>query len=109
MNLTDHNDNPLEMDDLLSNVGPGWHPLIRILITDLFEAGWTGQVMQVKEKFGGLRFYAECDDERQARLINTAEDRSYSICEQCGAAGKACNAPGTSWIKTLCKTHRAAA
>ena len=40
-----------------SGVGDGWVPIVDRLITDLEAMGWRGQVRQVKEKFGGLRFY----------------------------------------------------
>lgn len=56
-------------------------------------------VQQVKEKFGGLRFYAinitpEMDDE-----ISKAETASYKVCEMCGKPGK----PRTGgWIVTRC-------
>src|ERR1035437_9445771 len=39
---------------------------------------------QVKEKFGGLRFYADGGDKCTGTLIDDAEDLSYSICEECG-------------------------
>lgn len=54
---------------------------------------------QVKEKFGGLRFYVDnCDDYVQG-VVAMAESMSYRICEVCGNVG---TRRGGGWIKTLC-------
>lgn len=45
-------------------------------------------VVQVKEKFGGLRFYVQNACEEIYALISQAEKCSYGICEICGAAGR---------------------
>jgi len=60
---------------------------------------------QVKEKFGGLRFYYDGGDDCIRGMASMAESMSYRTCEECGAPGKA-NSHG--WISTLCDTHRAA-
>ena len=58
------------------------------------------QVLQVKEKFGGLRFYVGgcCSDEMFKRILK-AEHDSFSICENCGKEG-CLRTEG--WAKTLC-------
>ncbi len=81
-------------------VGPGWRQLVSKLIDDLLEAGWDGYVFQVKEKFGGLRFYASANANYE--LISAAEDQSYHICEECGEPGKVYR---DGWWKTLCEKH----
>lgn len=59
---------------------------------------------QVKEKFGGLRFYYRGGDTFIEGIAAMAESMSYVTCEECGNPGK----PNTSgWIRTLCTTHRA--
>jgi hypothetical protein len=59
-------------------------------------------VAQIKEKFGGLRFYYQGGDEQIHGMIRMAEAWAAYACEECGA-------PGTirhgGWIKTLCDTH----
>lgn len=60
------------------------------------------EVVQVKEKFGGLRFYTDWSTDTVFDLIQEAEDKSYTICEICGKEGKV--RPG-GWIKTLCDEH----
>ena len=58
--------------------------------------------MQVKEKFGTLRFYYDGGDDKIDGMVRMAEAMSAVTCEECGA-------PGTSrrggWIRTLCDTH----
>ena len=60
--------------------------------------------VQVKEKFGTLRFYYEGGDDKIDGMVRMAESMSAVICEQCGAPG---TTGGTRWISTLCETHRA--
>jgi hypothetical protein len=61
------------------------------------------EATQVKEKFGGLRFYVNHYDEFIRGLIDMAEGMSYKICEYCGNPGTP-NSEG--WITTLCKPCR---
>ena len=58
---------------------------------------------QVKEKYGGLRFYADNMSENHYMLINFAQSLSLTTCEICGKMGKQINA---GWITTRCKEHR---
>jgi len=57
---------------------------------------------QVKEKFGGLRFYIDGGDDWVYGAISMAESMSYRTCEVCGAPGKT---RGTGWIRTTCDEH----
>ena len=58
--------------------------------------------VQVKEKFGGLRFYTNgCDDAVYA-MISMAESMSVRTCEVCGNPGKVRHG---GWISTLCDEH----
>jgi hypothetical protein len=64
---------------------------------------------QVKEKFGGLRFYYyiakgnEKDFDIINKLIWAIEELSFKVCEICGNSGTLCRR-GT-WYKTLCEEH----
>jgi len=58
---------------------------------------------QVKEKFGGLRFYTMGGDAYIDGLISMAESMSYQICERCGNPGKV---GGKGWITTMCDPCR---
>ena len=61
------------------------------------------EAIQVKEKFGGLRFYHSGGDDFIEGLVWMAEAVSIRICEECGS-------PGTQndcgWIRTLCSLCR---
>lgn len=59
-------------------------------------------IQQVKEKFGGLRFYMRGGDETIHAYARFAESMSVNICEECGAPGTRRN---TGWIRTLCDEH----
>lgn len=59
-------------------------------------------VMQVKEKFGGLRFYVNGAIDKHWDYIHFAESMSYRICEECGSPGKTYT---NGWHRTLCDIH----
>lgn len=61
------------------------------------------EATQVKEKFGGLRFYTNTFDDYIDGLIRMAESMSYRTCEECGNRGKPNKA---GWITTLCDPCR---
>lgn len=82
-------------------IGPGWYGLVKTLIEKACAAGWNKQVCQVKEKFGGLRFYINDASEEVHKIISEHETLSYKICEQCGEPGEKRSG---GWIRTLCDT-----
>lgn len=61
-------------------------------------------VDQVKEKFGGLRFYYRGGDDVVDGMVRMAESWAARTCETCGN-------PGTlrhgGWVRTLCDQHEA--
>jgi hypothetical protein len=61
---------------------------------------------QVKEKFGGLRFYVQAATDKHYQYISFAESMSYRTCEECGAPGKTYT---DGWHTTLCDIHAAMA
>jgi len=60
--------------------------------------------VQVKEKFGGLRFYVQAATDKHYQYISFAESMSYRTCEECGAPGKTYT---DGWHMTLCDIHAA--
>jgi hypothetical protein len=62
--------------------------------------------VQVKEKFGGLRFYVQAATDKHYQYISFAESMSYRTCEECGAPGKTYT---DGWHTTLCDIHAAMA
>lgn len=85
------------------NVGPGWQPIIDTLEERLGQIAPGYKVVQIKEKFGGLRYYVALpqgsDWEAAQRAISEAEGLSLSTCEDCGAPGEQ---KGPGWIRTVC-------
>jgi hypothetical protein len=56
-------------------------------------------ILQVKEKFGGLRFYYSGGDGKIEGMVSFAEQMSYKICEETGERGYLCSKNG--WLRTL--------
>jgi hypothetical protein len=55
--------------------------------------------VQVKEKYGTLRFYMSCETNEICTLIREAESASSQTCEMCGAFGKM---RGVHWLFVRC-------
>lgn len=79
----------------------GWYGLIDFICKNINKNGGT-EIFQIKEKFGGLRFYINHGNNEEFDLINTIEKFSYYVCERCGSTKDVEQAQG-GWIKTLCK------
>lgn len=90
-------------DCIIFSCGRGWFPLIKELIEDLITLGWDKKLCQVKEKFGGLRFYINSGSNEIHDRISKAERDSYEICEKCGEKGELRTDIG--WYFTLCDKH----
>jgi hypothetical protein len=99
--------------------GEGWYQILDSLCSQIqhhidwnnsnFDKGYTQykqvpQVVadQVKEKFGGLRFYYHGGDDYIHGLVSMAESWAENTCEECGLLGKVRHG---GWIKTLCDKH----
>lgn len=94
-------------------VRAGWIPILDRLAEDLIALGWDRVLAQVKEKFGGLRFYIGTGStplpaairERIERRIAWAMAESLRTCEQCGAPGRPTQPGGEGGIvETLCSS-----
>ena len=90
--------------------GDGWFHLLWRLCEDIEplvaeydkETGRPFEVVQVKEKFGGLRFYVEHANDVIHQRIELAELQSLETCEVCGKPGVRRSG---GWIQTLCDAH----
>lgn len=60
--------------------------------------------VQIKEKFGTLRFYYDGGDDEISGMVRMAESMSSATCEECGDRGET---RGPGWIRTLCEVHEA--
>ena len=69
------------------------------------ESGRPFEVLQVKEKFGGLRFYTNFSDDTISAFIEIAVLESTETCEVCGKPG---TRQGEGWITTRCDEHAGA-
>ena len=58
--------------------------------------------LQVKEKYGTLRFYTTFDDYTIHAITQYAEHRSEHTCETCGDYGRR---RGKGWVYTACDEH----
>lgn len=94
--------------DCGSAIGKGWLPLVEELNKKIAAIDPEYTLHQIKEKFGGLRYYlqvsvglSEQQKENISALVRTAENHSLVICEDCGA-GNPVKVSKSGWIKTLC-------
>src|SRR5580700_11011876 len=56
--------------------------------------------VQVKEKYGTLRFYMSCETDEISDLIKETEKLSHSVCENCGNPGTIRSDNG--WFSVQC-------
>lgn len=80
--------------------GDGWFSLLWDLCLKLEEEDSVKQILQVKEKFGSLRFYVDGASDAAYQLINQAEEMSETTCEKCGGKSSISNQDG--WYSTVC-------
>ena len=94
--------------------GEGWWPILEALCGQIqHHVDWKNKqsevvaqvtVNQIKEKFGGLRFYYSGGDDAIDGMVSMAESWAAHSCETCGSPGKSRSG---GWIKTLCDHHEA--
>ena len=106
------NNTPLAWDGITCN--DGWYNIINTLcneitkhlqllnISNVTNDKFTCNVQQIKEKFGGLRFYIDSADDYIYELIDKAESTSEVVCELCGSIKNIGKTKG--WITTMCKS-----
>jgi len=58
------------------------------------------RILQIKEKYGGLRFYIGSYIDEEQNIIDFYEEKSYHVCELCGKEGKLRIKNG--WYTTVC-------
>jgi len=88
------------------SIGEGWHGLVLALDGELSAIDPDYAVHQVKEKYGGLRYYfqasagtTESDRRRMDEVCDEYERRSYTVCELTGRPGRPVTRGG--WVRTL--------
>jgi hypothetical protein len=96
--------------------GDGWYKLIDdgcAIIQEYLKThkGMKFKAEQIKEKWGGLRFYYSGGDENISNLISLMEHTSYQICEECGlqfdtVLSTSDETGSGGYIRTLCSDCR---
>lgn len=95
--------------------GEGWKELYQPIIDFIenynkehYGTGSFLEIHQIKEKFGGLRFYwgGENIDKETintlTKMIQEAENKSYKVCEECGTRENV-GITVDGWYITLCR------
>ena len=88
--------------------GEGWHKIIwdlsekieKIINSMPPDTEFLPAASQVKEKFGGLRFYMDFSTDEIEKEIKLAEKLSFETCETCGEKGNIRNK--NHWYYTSC-------
>jgi hypothetical protein len=92
--------------------GEGWWPILEKLCSNIQNhIDWKNKqskvvpqvtVAQIKEKFGGLRFYYDGGDDHIKGMVRMAEAWADATCEDCGAPA---TKQTSGWIKNVCDKH----
>ena len=85
--------------DIIWDLSSKLEPLIQKFIDESQDTELYPKASQVKEKFGGLRFYMTCGTDEIYGLIEEAEALSLKTCEVCGKPGEVRSG---GWIHTHC-------
>ncbi|MBB1090463.1 hypothetical protein HUU61_04100 [Rhodopseudomonas palustris] len=94
------------------SVGDGWRELVETAVGRMVEAAaprGSLTIVQIKEKFGGLRIYwhgrnlSAVSTRAIEEAVALAEARSACTCEVCGAEGRLHKHGG--WFATACPEH----
>jgi len=99
-----------------AGVNPGWVPVVDRLHAAVLRVEPNVVVDQVKEKFGGLRYYYTLPKRVLSKdsgwtrdeidgLVGAAEAECERTCEVCGDPSEGPNAEGGYWLHTLCEKH----
>jgi hypothetical protein len=90
--------------------GDGWVDLVNDALEKILSIDSHYEVLQIKEKFGELRWYGTSSYEYGTpnamligRIVKDAESRSVGICESCGLPGEM--RVRNHWYFTSCDKH----
>jgi len=98
-----HEEQIVSLETLTKEAPPGWKSLLETLVAGLFVLGWNGHVLQVKQKFGTLRFYLPSGSpEPLYELCEKAFQQSTKICKVCGEPSMP---ERGNFHRSLCRYH----
>lgn len=83
-------------------VGDGWLPIVEAAVEQLEDLG--ADILQVKQKFGGLRIYFVAPIQRAdeaSAIVAAAERICADTCERCGSVDRV-ELVESGWYETLC-------
>lgn len=96
------------LEHFLNEVPVGWHDLVRDTHKQIIKVDPEYRIRQIKEKFGGLRYYYEASRSHVIaeieRVVKTSEVAASIICQNCGKVGASLGVKN-GWYATLCETH----
>jgi hypothetical protein len=88
----------------LAGLPAGWHALYGFAATILEAEDPNCEVVQAKEKLGGLRIYVRGGNGRGRQIALLASVTSSRICQECGSPGVHVIS-GSGTYATLCEFH----
>ena len=89
-----------------SRVPSGWLPIVESAVEQLEALG--ADILQVKQKFGGLRIYFVAPIQRAdeaSAIVANAERICDDTCERCGSVDRV-ELVESGWYETLCSRCR---
>ena len=119
---------PKLLKDIYIECGEGWKDIIKITCEQIlthesflettgvhvveFEDEITDEddycsvrIVQIKQKFGGLRVYYDGGDNIIREIVNEAETKALTVCEYCGSTENVKLRKRNSWLYTGCDKH----
>lgn len=88
-------------------IGPGWYQIIKKLLQQIkaTEPKANFKIVQIKEKFGGLRVYCQHASPEVLELIDKAALLSYTTCESCGRKAEVKESE-EGWLRARCGDNK---
>lgn len=85
------------------DVMPGWYHIVQLCHQEIEAHNPYYKIVQIKEKFGQLRYYVDQSDPVIDKIITKYETMSSETCEKCGGPGALII--NSYRYKTLCAFH----
>jgi hypothetical protein len=84
----------------------GWDNLVAECHLALKAIDPSYEIHQIKEKFGGLRYYCSLNTDEAKRLVRQAEEAAWGTCQECGVREIEANVTektvGVAWHVVAC-------
>lgn len=89
-------------DKCMLEIPIGWENTVERTLRKLSSIGGI-EILQVKEKFGGLRVYYSPYSDQADAIIADAEKECWATCDVCGEEGTLVRG---DYLRVLCEKHR---